>query len=68
SCRASIRVLDILPGSLWQMVLQCGYMCVSHCLLFPALLSMKTHIWNSTQEGYSCKVYYRRLKALWEKE
>ncbi|XP_010147658.1 PREDICTED: uncharacterized protein C1orf111 homolog [Eurypyga helias] len=34
----------------------------------PDDLSEITHIQHSSQEGYSCKVYYRKLKALWEKE
>ncbi|NXU27314.1 SPT46 protein, partial [Thalassarche chlororhynchos] len=65
---ASITVRDILAASQWQPVPQRGYQCVSCCRVFPTLWSIKTHIQHSSQEGYSCKVYYRRLKALWEKE
>lgn len=68
SGRASITVRDILAASQRQPVPQCGYQCVSCCRVFPTLWSVKTHIQHSSQEGYSCKVYYRRLKALWEKE
>lgn len=68
SRRASITVQDILAASQQHPVSQHGYQCVSCCCMFPTLWSIKTHIQNSSQEGYSCKVYYRRLKALWEKE
>lgn len=68
SSRASITVQDILVASQQHPVSQHGYQSVSCCCMFPTLWSMKTHIQNSSQEGYSCKVYYRRLKALWEKE
>ncbi|KFQ95029.1 Uncharacterized protein C1orf111, partial [Nipponia nippon] len=65
---ASITVRDILTASQQQPVPQRGYQCMSCCRIFPTLWSVKTHIQHSSQEGYSCKVYYRRLKALWEKE
>ncbi|XP_050756931.1 spermatogenesis-associated protein 46 [Gymnogyps californianus] len=68
SSRASITVRDILTASQWQPVPQRGYQCMSCCRIFPTLWSVKTHIQHSSQEGYSCKVYYRKLKALWEKE
>ncbi|XP_072722940.1 spermatogenesis-associated protein 46 [Ciconia boyciana] len=67
SGRASITVRDILTASQRQPVPQQGYQCMSCCRIFPTLWSVKTHIQHSSQEGYSCKVYYRRLKALWEK-
>ncbi|NXJ47339.1 SPT46 protein, partial [Spizaetus tyrannus] len=66
--RASITFRDILAASRWQPAPQHGYQCVSCCRVFPTLWSVKAHIQHSSQEGYSCKVYYRRLKALWEKE
>ncbi|XP_014798876.1 PREDICTED: uncharacterized protein C1orf111 homolog isoform X2 [Calidris pugnax] len=65
---ARITVRDILAVSQQQPVPQCGYQCMSCCRIFPTLWSMKIHIQQSSREGYSCKVYYRRLKALWEKE
>ncbi|NXJ00518.1 SPT46 protein, partial [Psophia crepitans] len=68
SSRASITIRDILTASQQQPAPQHGYQCVSCCRLFPTLWSVKTHIQHSSQEGYSCKVYYRRLKALWGKE
>ncbi|NWY52816.1 SPT46 protein, partial [Chionis minor] len=68
SSRASITIRDILAASQWHPVPQCGYKCMSCCRVFPVLWSLKIHIQHSSQEGYSCKVYYRRLKALWEKE
>ncbi|KFP63041.1 Uncharacterized protein C1orf111, partial [Cariama cristata] len=68
SSRASIMVQDILTASQKQPVPQHAYQCMSCCRIFPTLWSVKTHIQHSSQEGYSCRVYYRKLKALWEKE
>nr|XP_021150096.1 spermatogenesis-associated protein 46 [Columba livia] len=67
SDKASITVQDILAASQQQSVPQRGYQCMSCCRVFPTLWSIKTHIQHSSREGYSCKLYYRRLKALWEK-
>ncbi|XP_054021466.1 spermatogenesis-associated protein 46 [Dryobates pubescens] len=66
--RSSITLQDILTASQQQPLPQQGYKCMSCCRVFPMLWSVQAHIQNSAQEGYSCKVYYRRLKALWEKE
>ncbi|NXI46822.1 SPT46 protein, partial [Galbula dea] len=68
SSRVSITTQDILTASKGQPLPQRGYQCVSCCRVFPRLCALKTHIENSSQEGYSCNVYYRRLKALREKE
>ncbi|NXS60921.1 SPT46 protein, partial [Brachypteracias leptosomus] len=68
SSRISIMGQDILTASQQQLVPQGSYKCVSCYCIFPMLSSVKTHIQNSSQKGYSCKVYYRRLKALWEKQ
>ncbi|NWU65457.1 SPT46 protein, partial [Pterocles burchelli] len=65
---ASITVWDILIASQLQPASQCGYQCVSCCRMFPTLCSLKIHIQRSSGEGYSCKVYYRRLKVLREKK
>uniref|UniRef100_A0A8D0GF80 Spermatosis associated 46 n=1 Tax=Sphenodon punctatus TaxID=8508 RepID=A0A8D0GF80_SPHPU len=59
---------DILLASKWQPVQQNGYKCVACCRMFPTLHSLKTHIKCGFKEGFSCKVYYSKLKALWEKE
>ncbi|NXU56939.1 SPT46 protein, partial [Turnix velox] len=68
SDRARITVQDILTASQNQLVPQGGHKCMSCCRIFPTLWSLRFHIQQSSQEGYSCKLYYRRLKALWEKE
>ncbi|NWW84610.1 SPT46 protein, partial [Rhynochetos jubatus] len=65
---ASITVRDILAASQGQPVPQHGYQCMSRCRVLPTLWAVKTHIQHSSQEGYSCRVYYRKLKAPWEKE
>ncbi|KAL8177423.1 UNVERIFIED_CONTAM: hypothetical protein K2H54_004512 [Gekko kuhli] len=59
---------DILLASRWQPLQQNGYKCMACCRMFPTLHSLKTHIKCGLKEGFSCKVYYQRLKALWEKE
>uniref|UniRef100_A0A8B9Q4S4 Spermatogenesis associated 46 n=1 Tax=Apteryx owenii TaxID=8824 RepID=A0A8B9Q4S4_APTOW len=64
----SVTVQDILAASQWQLAPRDGYKCVACCRVFPTLCSLKTHIRHGAREGFSCKVYYRRLKALWEKE
>ncbi|NXC20116.1 SPT46 protein, partial [Corythaeola cristata] len=66
SSSISITVGDILTASQRQPVPQSGYKCLSCCRIFPTLWSVRTHIQHSSQEGYSCKAYYRRLKALWQ--
>ncbi|NXF84993.1 SPT46 protein, partial [Eubucco bourcierii] len=68
SSRSSITIQDILNASQQQLLPRQGYKCMSCCRVFPMLSSVKAHIQNSSQEGYSCKVYYCRMKALWEKE
>ncbi|XP_009510066.2 spermatogenesis-associated protein 46 [Phalacrocorax carbo] len=68
SGRASITVQGILTASQWQPVPQYSYPCMPCCCVFPTLWSVKTHTQHGSQEGYSCKGYYRRLKGLWEKE
>ncbi|XP_054836300.1 spermatogenesis-associated protein 46 [Eublepharis macularius] len=59
---------DILLASKWQPLQQNGFKCMACCRMFPSLHSLKTHIKCGLKEGYSCKVYYQKLKALWEKE
>nr|XP_056700666.1 spermatogenesis-associated protein 46 [Euleptes europaea] len=59
---------DILLASRWQPLQRDGYKCVACCRMFPTLRSLKTHIKCGLKEGFSCKVYYQKLKAFWEKE
>ncbi|NXI69163.1 SPT46 protein, partial [Anseranas semipalmata] len=68
SNRVSITIRDIIAASQGRPLLQHGYKCMSCCRIFPTLWSVKTHIQHSSQEGYSCKVYYHKLKVLLEKE
>ncbi|XP_019474095.2 spermatogenesis-associated protein 46 isoform X2 [Meleagris gallopavo] len=68
SNRVSITTGDILAASQEQHVPKHGYKCMSCCRIFPTLCSVKNHVQRSSQEGYSCKVYYYKLKALLEKE
>ncbi|NXG32383.1 SPT46 protein, partial [Dromaius novaehollandiae] len=63
-----ITVWDLLEASRWQLAPRDGYKCVACCRVFPTLCSLKTHVRHGAREGFSCKVYYRRLKALWERE
>ncbi|KAM6217690.1 spermatogenesis-associated protein 46 [Rhynchocyon petersi] len=59
---------DILTASKWYPAQQNGYKCVACCRMYPTLHSLKSHIKGGLKEGFSCKVYYRKLKALWGKE
>ncbi|NXB61287.1 SPT46 protein, partial [Struthidea cinerea] len=68
SSRASIIVQDKLTASQCQPVLQRGYQCTLCCHIFPTPWLVKTQIQHSSQEGYSCKAFYRRSKALGEQE
>ncbi|XP_072504913.1 spermatogenesis-associated protein 46 isoform X2 [Notamacropus eugenii] len=59
---------DILTASKWHSAQQNGYKCVACCRMYPTLHSLKSHIKGGFKEGFSCKVYYRKLKTLWGKE
>uniref|UniRef100_A0A452I3P9 Uncharacterized protein n=1 Tax=Gopherus agassizii TaxID=38772 RepID=A0A452I3P9_9SAUR len=66
--RDCITSRDILMASKWQPAPQNGYKCVACCRVFPTMHSLKTHVKCGFKEGFSCQVYYHRLKVLWEKE
>ncbi|NWW56111.1 SPT46 protein, partial [Ifrita kowaldi] len=68
SSRASIIVQDKLSASQCQPVLQHGYQCTLCCHIFPTPRSVMTQIQHSSREGYSCKGFYCRSKALGEQE
>ncbi|XP_077784222.1 spermatogenesis-associated protein 46 [Podarcis muralis] len=57
---------DILLASKWRPPHGCQ--CVACCRMFPTLHSLKAHIKRGAREGFSCQVYYHKLKALWGKE
>uniref|UniRef100_G1L468 Spermatosis associated 46 n=1 Tax=Ailuropoda melanoleuca TaxID=9646 RepID=G1L468_AILME len=59
---------DILTASRWHPAQQSGYKCAACCRMYPTLCSLKSHIKGGFREGFSCKVYYRKLKTLWGKE
>uniref|UniRef100_G3TKV4 Spermatosis associated 46 n=1 Tax=Loxodonta africana TaxID=9785 RepID=G3TKV4_LOXAF len=59
---------DILMASRWHPAQQNGYKCAACCRMYPTLHSLKSHIKGGFKEGFSCKVYYRKLKTLWGKE
>lgn len=64
----SITSQDILMASKWHPAQQNGYKCAACCRMYPTLHSLKSHIKGGFKEGFSCKVYYRKLKTLWGKE
>nr|XP_004663341.1 spermatogenesis-associated protein 46 [Jaculus jaculus] len=64
----SITSQDILMASKWQLTQQNGYKCAACCRMYPTLHSLKSHVKGGFKEGFSCKVYYRKLKTLWGKE
>ncbi|XP_004865220.1 spermatogenesis-associated protein 46 [Heterocephalus glaber] len=59
---------DILMASKWYPAQQNGYKCAACCRMYPTLHSLKSHIRWGFKEGFSCRVYYRKLKALWGRE
>ncbi|XP_059944345.1 spermatogenesis-associated protein 46 [Mesoplodon densirostris] len=59
---------DILMASKGHPAQQNGYKCVACCRMYPTMHSLKSHIKWGFKEGFSCKVYYRKLKTLWGKE
>lgn len=59
---------DILAACHGQLAPQNGYKCAACCRLYPTLHSLKSHIQGGSREGFSCGVYYRKLKALWGQE
>ncbi|XP_022421257.1 spermatogenesis-associated protein 46 isoform X2 [Delphinapterus leucas] len=59
---------DILMASKWYPAQQNGYKCAACCRMYPTLHSLKSHIKGGYKEGFSCKVYYLKLKTLWGKE
>ncbi|XP_032497402.1 spermatogenesis-associated protein 46 [Phocoena sinus] len=59
---------DILMASKWYPAQQNGFKCAACCRMYPTLHSLKSHIKGGYKEGFSCKVYYRKLKTLWGKE
>uniref|UniRef100_H0WJN4 Spermatosis associated 46 n=1 Tax=Otolemur garnettii TaxID=30611 RepID=H0WJN4_OTOGA len=59
---------DIIMASKWHPAQQNGYKCAACCRMYPTLHSLKSHIKGGFKEGFSCKVYYRKLKTLWGKE
>lgn len=59
---------DILMASRWHPAQQSGYKCAACCRMYPSLRSLQSHIRGGFKEGFSCRVYYRRLKALWGQE
>ncbi|XP_045837993.1 spermatogenesis-associated protein 46 [Meles meles] len=59
---------DILTASRWHPAQQSGYKCAACCRMYPTLHSLKSHIKGGFREGFSCRVYYRKLKTLWGKE
>lgn len=59
---------DILTASKWYPAQQNGYKCAACCRMYPTLHSLKGHIRWGFKEGFSCRVYYRKLKALWGRE
>ncbi|KAL0590867.1 Spermatogenesis-associated protein 46 [Plecturocebus cupreus] len=64
----SITSQDILMASRWHSMQQNGYKCAACCRMYPTLDFLKSHIRRGFREGFSCKVYYCKLKALWSKE
>ncbi|XP_059530977.1 spermatogenesis-associated protein 46 [Myotis daubentonii] len=56
---------DILRASRGLPAQQTGFKCAACCRMYPTLCSLKSHIKCGFREGFSCRVFYRKLKALW---
>ncbi|XP_007533370.3 spermatogenesis-associated protein 46 [Erinaceus europaeus] len=59
---------DLLVACRWHMAQQSGYKCAACCRMYPTLHSLKSHVRAGFREGFSCRVYYRKLKALWGRD
>ncbi|XP_069497586.1 spermatogenesis-associated protein 46-like isoform X2 [Ambystoma mexicanum] len=68
SPKDSISSQDIIMAAKWLPSQQNGHKCVACCRMFPTLHSLQTHIKNGLQEGFSCKVFYRKLKTFWQRD
>ncbi|XP_029473967.1 spermatogenesis-associated protein 46 [Rhinatrema bivittatum] len=64
----SISPQDILAASKWFPEQQSGYKCVACCRMFPTLHSLQSHIRHGFREGFSCRVFYRKIKTFWERD
>nr|KAF6414464.1 spermatogenesis associated 46 [Molossus molossus] len=56
---------DILRASRGLPAQQNGFKCAACCRMYPTLCSLRGHIRRGSREGFSCRVFYRKLKALW---
>nr|KAF6274352.1 spermatogenesis associated 46 [Pipistrellus kuhlii] len=56
---------DILRASRGLPAQQNGFKCAACCRMYPTLCSLKSHLKCGFREGFSCHVFYRKLKALW---
>lgn len=56
---------DLLRASRWLPAQQSGFKCAACCRMYPTLCSLRSHVRSGSREGFSCRVFYRKLKALW---
>lgn len=56
---------DLLRASRWLPAQQSGFKCAACCRMYPTLGSLRSHVRGGFREGFSCRVFYRKLKALW---
>ncbi|XP_054443484.1 spermatogenesis-associated protein 46 [Pteronotus mesoamericanus] len=56
---------DLLRASRGLPTQQGGFKCVACCRMYPTLGSLRSHVRCGFREGFSCRVFYRKLKALW---
>ncbi|MEE6524396.1 hypothetical protein FKM82_023829, partial [Ascaphus truei] len=59
---------DILKASRSLAQYATGYRCAACCRLYPNLYSLHRHVRHGRRQGYSCKVFYRKLKSFWERD
>ncbi|KAF6076000.1 spermatogenesis associated 46 [Phyllostomus discolor] len=56
---------DLLRASRGPRAPQSGFQCAACCRMYPTLRSLRGHVRGGSREGFSCRVFYRKLKALW---
>ncbi|XP_064408135.1 uncharacterized protein LOC106705249 [Latimeria chalumnae] len=52
----------------WMCIQRNSYKCVACCRVFRTLESLQFHAKYGRREGFSCCVFYRKLRSMWERE
>nr|XP_005999399.1 PREDICTED: uncharacterized protein LOC102358603 [Latimeria chalumnae] len=52
----------------WMRFRQSGFKCIACCRIFNSLEALQLHARFGRKEGFSCRVFYRKFKAMWERD